>query len=59
MQLTDILSIDWRDHTAEFHSGPNDIHFCTSIESSVRSIPFCAASCNSEFRNLRFTENLD
>jgi hypothetical protein len=58
MQLTYNSNIDWRDHTAEFYSGPNDIHFCTSIESSVRSIPFCAASCNSEFRNLWFMGSL-
>lgn len=37
---------DWRSETANFSSGPQDTHFCTSHEGLPRCIPFCAASCN-------------
>ncbi|KUI61875.1 Cell division cycle protein cdt2 [Cytospora mali] len=39
---------DWRSETANFSSGPQDTHFCTSHEGLPRCIPFCAASCNTD-----------
>lgn len=39
---------DWRSETANFSSGPEDTHFCTSHEGLPRCIPFCAASCNTD-----------
>lgn len=39
---------DWRSETANFSSGPQDTHLCTSHEGLPRCIPFCAASCNTD-----------
>lgn len=39
---------DWRSETANFSSGPQDTHFCTSHEGLPRCIPFCAAACNTD-----------
>lgn len=39
-------SSDWRSETADFSSGPEDIHFSSSHDGARRCIPFCAAACN-------------
>jgi len=39
--------------TADFCSGPDDVHFCSSHEGSQRCIPFCVASCHSTCFPLR------
>ncbi|CAN8095264.1 unnamed protein product [Discula destructiva] len=37
---------DWRSETANFSSGPKDIHLTTSHDGQPRCIPFCVAACN-------------
>lgn len=37
---------DWRSETANFSSGPEDLHLTTSHDGHPRCIPFCAAACN-------------
>ena len=54
---------DWQCETANFSSRPEDIHVCNNVEvATEHSIPFCAASCNSEFlvllRSVRWLTNL-
>jgi hypothetical protein len=39
---------DWRTETADFCSGPEDVHLCSSNEGAARCIPFCVASCHSK-----------
>lgn len=43
--LTNPVS-DWRSETANFSSGPEDLHLTTSHDGHPRCIPFCAAACN-------------
>lgn len=37
---------DWRTDTADFCSGPADVHSCVSHEGPGRCIPFCTATCH-------------
>ncbi|KAI1135692.1 WD40 repeat-like protein [Hypoxylon sp. FL0543] len=37
---------DWRIHTADFYSRPDDVHSCISHEGPGQCTPFCAAACN-------------
>ncbi|MCJ1391613.1 hypothetical protein MMC18_004477 [Xylographa bjoerkii] len=38
---------DWRCETANFYSGPTDIHMCMNMAlPSGRALPFCTAGCN-------------
>ncbi|MCJ1281624.1 hypothetical protein MMC26_000944 [Xylographa opegraphella] len=38
---------DWRCETANFYSGPSDVHTCMDMASTLgRALPFCTASCN-------------
>ncbi|KAI0398350.1 WD40-repeat-containing domain protein [Xylariaceae sp. FL0594] len=37
---------DWRSHTAEFCSQPDDIHTCNSHDGLGHCIPFCTATCH-------------
>lgn len=37
---------DWRSETANFSSGPDDIHFSSSHDDNRPCVPFCAAACN-------------
>ncbi|KAI1214602.1 WD40 repeat-like protein [Annulohypoxylon truncatum] len=37
---------DWRVHTADFYSRPDDVHSCVSHDGPGRCIPFCAAACH-------------
>lgn len=51
-----LTMVDWRDLTANFHSGPEDYHEVTSLtDPSRRTIPFVAVGLNSKcfsgFRN--------
>jgi hypothetical protein len=47
--LTPLL--DWRTETADFYSTPEDAHFSSSHEGAPRAIPFCTATCRSEWLN--------
>ncbi|KAL2135208.1 hypothetical protein VTI74DRAFT_9414 [Chaetomium olivicolor] len=37
---------DWRTETADFYSGPEDVHFSSSHEGGPRTIPFCTTTCH-------------
>ncbi len=37
---------DWRINTADFCSGPDDVHSCISHDGPGRCIPFCTATCH-------------
>jgi hypothetical protein len=43
--------LDWRTETADFYSTPEDAHFSSSHEGAPRAIPFCTATCRSEWLN--------
>jgi len=44
---------DWQHETGNFHTRPEDLHLCHNVAMpSDHSIPFCTASCNSEYLKL-------
>ena len=47
------ISKDWQQETTSFLTRPEDAHVCMNVATpSEHTIPFCTASCNSEFRVL-------
>lgn len=43
---------DWRTETANLYSRPEDVHNCVSHDGPGRCIPFCTATCHSEYSSL-------
>ena len=39
----------WQSETASFHSSAKDAYFCSSQAHAHPALPFCTASCNSEY----------
>lgn len=47
------MSKEWQQETSNFSTRPEDAHVCMNVATpSDTTIPFCTASCNSEFRVL-------
>ena len=45
-------SPDWQDLTSNFYSRPGDSHECASCAGGRLALPFCTASCNSEYHGI-------